>query len=89
MNNFKSWIERNTDGVVFGLNAVIILVASIVIALQIIKAITAARKNSYSEIGKIVGSIIIVVIIAALGVAGAVALGNAIKPEELTYSNNF
>lgn len=89
MNNLKSWIERNTDSVVLVLNVIIILVASIVIALQIIKAITAARKNSYSEIGKIVGSIIIVVGLAALGVAGAVALGNAIKPEELTYSNNF
>lgn len=89
MNNLKSWIERNTDNVVLVLNVVIILIASIVVALQIIKAITAARKNSYSEIGKIVGSIIIVVILAALGVAGAVALGNAIKPEELTYSNNF
>lgn len=89
MNNLKSWIERNTDNVVLVLNVIIILVASIVVALQIIKAIKAAGKNSYSEIGKIVGSIIIVVILAALGVAGAVALGNAIKPEELTYSNNF
>lgn len=89
MNNLKSWIERNTDNVVLVLNVIIILFASIVVALQIIKAITAARKNSYSEIGKIVGSIIIVVILAALGVAGAVAFGNAIKPEELTYSNNF
>lgn len=89
MNNLVKWIQTNTDSIVTVFNVIIALVASIVIGLQVIKAISAARKNSYSDIGKIVGSIVIVVILAALGIAGAIALGNAVKPESLTYSNTL
>lgn len=89
MNNLTKWIQTNTDSIVTVFNVIIALVASIVIGLQVIKAISAARKNSYNEIGKIVGSIVIVVILAALGIAGAIALGNAVKPESLTYSNTL
>lgn len=89
MNNLVKWIQTNTDSIVTVFNVIIALVASIVIGLQVIKAISAARKNSYNEIGKIVGSIVIVVILAALGIAGAIALGNAVKPESLTYSNTL
>lgn len=89
MNNLIKWIQTNTDSIVTVFNVIIALVASIVIGLQVIKAISAARKNSYNEIGKIVGSIVIVVILAALGIAGAIALGNAVKPESLTYSNTL